>query len=80
MTRAQRRRRVFRIDVETCSACGGPVRVIASIEDPVVIEKILAHLGESQARPAMAPADSASPDFNSVRRSLRAMMLLLLIV
>ena len=65
MTRAQRRRRVFRIDVETCSACGGPVRVIASIEDPVVIEKILAHLGESQApRPsliALRPEPRAPP-------------------
>ena len=49
MTWAQRLRRVFHIDIETCSACGGPVRVIASIEDPVLIEKILAHRGESQA-------------------------------
>ena len=46
MTWAQRLRRVFHIDIETCSACGGPVRVIASIEDPVLIEKILAHVGE----------------------------------
>ena len=49
MTWAQRLRRVFHIDIETCGACGGPVRVIASIEDPAVIGKILAPVGEGQA-------------------------------
>ncbi len=43
---AQRLKRVFNIDIETCSECGGDVRIIASIEDPVVIRKILAHLDE----------------------------------
>ena len=37
MSRAQRLRRVFNIDVERCEACGGAVVVIASIEDPQVI-------------------------------------------
>jgi hypothetical protein len=36
--------RVFNIDIETCSTCGGAMKVIASIEDPVVIHKILNHL------------------------------------
>ena len=49
MTWAQRLRRVFHIDIETCTACGGAVRVMASIEDPTVIGKILAHVGEGQA-------------------------------
>jgi hypothetical protein len=44
MTWAQRLKRVFGIDIQTCPACGGALRIIASIEDPVVIEKILAHL------------------------------------
>ena len=44
MTWAQRLKRVFGIDIETCSACGGAVRIIACIEDPAIIEKILAHL------------------------------------
>jgi len=44
MTWAQRLKRVFRLDVETCQACGGAMRIIASIEDPVVIDKILAHI------------------------------------
>jgi hypothetical protein len=34
MTWAQRLKRVFRIDVETCPACGGAMKIIASIEDP----------------------------------------------
>ena len=39
-------RRVFNIDMQTCSACGGTVKVIACIEDPAVINKILTHLQE----------------------------------
>jgi hypothetical protein len=49
MTWAQRLKRVFSIDIETCSACGGAVKVIACIEDPVVIDKILTHLNEKAA-------------------------------
>lgn len=44
MTWAQRLKRVFGIDIQTCAACGGAVRIIACIEDLEVIEKILAHL------------------------------------
>ncbi len=40
---------MFNIDIETCSECGGAVKVIACIEDPVVINKILAHLNEKAA-------------------------------
>ena len=54
MTLAQRLKRVFDIDVETCRTCGGGVKVIACIEDPVVIEKILTHLNE-KALPIEAP-------------------------
>ncbi len=46
MTWAQRLKRVFNIDINTCRECGGSVRVIACIEDPVVINKILDHLNE----------------------------------
>ncbi len=48
MTWVQRLKRVFNIDVETCRVCGGTAKVIACIEDPVVIETILAHI-EAQA-------------------------------
>ena len=44
MTWAQRLKRVFNIDIEICDKCGGDVRIIASIEDPAVIRKILTHL------------------------------------
>ena len=35
--------------IETCRECGGAVRIIACIDDPVVIEKILTHLDEKGA-------------------------------
>lgn len=44
MTWAQRLKHVFNIDIETCTESGGSVKVIACIEDPVVIKKILTHL------------------------------------
>jgi ribosomal protein S27E len=40
MTWAQRLKRVFNIDVSICLKCGGEAKVIASIEDQVVIDKI----------------------------------------
>ena len=43
MTWARRLKRVFNIDVETCVRCGKAVRVIASIEEPALIERILEH-------------------------------------
>jgi hypothetical protein len=44
MTWAQRLKRVFNIDITTCQDCGGAMKVIACIEDPDVIQKILTHL------------------------------------
>jgi len=49
MTWAMRLKRVFHIDIETCRECGGDVRIIASIEDPAVISKILSHLDRKAA-------------------------------
>ena len=49
MTWAQRLKLVFNIDIETCSKCVGAVKVIASIEDPAVINTILDHLNEKAA-------------------------------
>jgi hypothetical protein len=34
----------FNIDIETCEQCSGAVKVIASIKDPLVIQKILSHM------------------------------------
>jgi hypothetical protein len=33
---------VFAIEIETCQRCGGRLRVVASIEDPALIQRILA--------------------------------------
>jgi hypothetical protein len=48
---------------ETCSECGEDVRIIASIEDPTVIQKILTHLDDNAASAATAllPDCRASP-------------------
>ena len=48
MTRAQRLKRVFKIDLETCATCGGQMKVIAAIEDPAVITRIQAPLDYSR--------------------------------
>ena len=47
-------KRVFPIDVERCPHCGGDLKIIAAIEEPAVIVKILTHLG----LPARAPPRS----------------------
>lgn len=49
-------RRVFNLDMEKCQNCGGQVKIIAAIEDPAVIKKILTHLGLSPHPPPRAPA------------------------
>ena len=58
MTWMQRLKRVFSIDIETCPKCGGKLRVIACIEDPDIIAKILEHIrtrDESQPSQPRAP-------------------------
>jgi hypothetical protein len=54
MSWAQRLKRVFGIEIDTCQRCGGTLRIIASIEQPEVIAKILAHL-ERTAPPPLPP-------------------------
>ena len=49
----------IRIEIEKCEKCGGRVKIIASIEDPVVIEKILKHLGLDEASQARNRSPSA---------------------
>jgi hypothetical protein len=46
MSWMRRLKRVFAIDIETCQRCGGTLEVIASIEDPALIERIFAHRRE----------------------------------
>jgi hypothetical protein len=61
MTWAQRLKRVFNIDIEICDKCGGDVRIIASIEDPAVISKILTHLNEKAVHTDLLPQCRAPP-------------------
>ena len=53
-----RLKRVFDIDIEQCPHCGGTLKIIAAIEDPTVIAKILPHLGLSARAPPRSPARS----------------------
>jgi len=63
---AQRLKRVFKIDIETCEHCGGAVKVIACIEDPAVVKRILDHLEQrpesnaTRTHPARAPPRPAA--------------------
>lgn len=65
MTWAQRLKRVFSIDIEVCGRCGGSVRVITSIEDQDVIDRILTHLRqkeqETPTRLLLVPPTRAPP-------------------
>ena len=45
MSWARLLKRVFDIDIEQCPNCGAALKIIAAIEDPPVIIKILTHLG-----------------------------------
>ncbi len=67
MTWAQRLKRVFRIDIETSEHCGGAVKIIASIEDPLVIAKILEHLRHQDAARDADQAARAPPADSSFR-------------
>jgi len=60
-TWAQRLKRVFGIEIETCEQCGGKVKVIASIEDPTVIGKILGHLASRELPAGIRPPSRGPP-------------------
>ena len=49
MTWARRLKRVFGIDVHTCIHCGGVARIVAAVETPTAIRKILAHFEKHRA-------------------------------
>ena len=52
-------RHAFEADVLACPRCGGRMVVVATIEDPTVIHRILTHLGlsteEGEPLPARGP-------------------------
>ena len=49
-------RRVFDIDLEHCPLCGGDLKIIAAIEEPAVIVRILTQLGLPARAPPRSPA------------------------
>ena len=49
----------FAIDILACPDCGGRLRLVATIEERTVIEKILMHLGLPVDSPSPAPARSS---------------------
>ena len=49
-------KRVFDIDFDHCPHCGGEFRIIAAIEGPAVIARILTHLGLPARAPPRSPA------------------------
>jgi hypothetical protein len=49
-------KRVFDLDLEHCPQCGGNFKIIAAIEEPAVIVKILTHLGLPARAPPRSPA------------------------
>ena len=67
MTWAQRLKRVFSIDVTVCEQCGGAVRVIACIEEPTVITRILSHLAQSGS-PDQRPSGHDPPQLDFFAR------------
>ncbi|WP_165475114.1 transposase [Legionella yabuuchiae] len=58
MNWAMRLKRVFNIDITVCRDCQGSVRIIACIEEQVVINKILAHM--EQKNQSQTPANISS--------------------
>ena len=68
MSWARLLKRVFDINIEHCPNCGGALKIIAAIEDPPVIIKILSHLGLS----TRAPPPCASSSGRSISNDLRS--------
>ena len=65
----QRLKRMFAIDIETCPHCGGTLRVIACIEEPALIARILGHVQqrlESDNKLARAPPGHQEQTFNLI--------------
>jgi hypothetical protein len=63
MNWARRLKRVFGIEIEQCVRCGGRLKVIASIEEPALIERVLAHWRErgEEASPTVSLGARAPP-------------------
>jgi hypothetical protein len=49
-------RRIFAVDVLACTQCGGRLRLIATVEEPAIVDRILRHLGLPTDVPVLLPA------------------------
>lgn len=62
---AELMRRTFGLDVRACPRCGGRLRLVALIEQALVVQRILRHLGlpteVPEPRPARAPPRRLEP-------------------
>ena len=63
MSWAQRLKRVFGIEIEIFPHCRGGVRIIACIEDPVVIRQILSHVETKQEQANELPRSRGPPEY-----------------
>ena len=61
-------KRVFNIDVTKCNKCNSPMKIIAAIEDPKVIKKILSHLGLPTKAPTPWPVRGPPDSFDENRQ------------
>ena len=52
--------RAFGIDVLACAQCGDRLRLIATLHDPAVIRKIIAHLALGHSGQSSGPAPPES--------------------
>jgi hypothetical protein len=59
MSWARRLKHVFGVDIEDCARCGGKFKIIASIVEPGVIARILAHLEKTA-------GDESRPELESL--------------
>jgi hypothetical protein len=57
-------RRAFDLDVLVCPRCGGRLRLVVTIEDPVAIGAILAALDQSSDLAGRAPPFAAAQPTN----------------
>ena len=56
-------RKVYEADPLECPRCKGPMRVIALIDDPGVVRRILEHLGCWAPEPAERGPPAQAPDW-----------------
>ena len=62
MTWARRLKRVFAVEIEACVRCGGKLRIIASIEQPELIARILTHRRQrGEDRASVSPLGPRAP-------------------